>query len=532
MEQEQKSFDINRYTQLLLKWKWLVIIPTFLCSIGGVIYALALPDMYESKCVMSVERSGVLNNLLSDGRGGVISANVVLASTKERMLGWQSVIQVIKSVDLDKDIQQDPSGALEALYRKLVKETSFRTKGPDLIEVAYRGENPETTFRIVDGLVTNFMEQSLKLTRTEADETVSFVVEDLKRLKRELDESERLLREFEEGHLNELPGSENSKMSKLAAAERELVEINGTLMVLEEKNSFIEERINKEAKTMTGEIVRILNPRVDELNKYISDMEIKLATLRAKYFDEHPSIVTEQKSLKRLKEMLAREEQKVVSEEKIVSNPVHENMLTSQFQGQLEIKSLQRRRKELEKTIAILTEAVSNMPSIKQDLTQLVRGYDVSKKMYEQRLLQKSRADLMREMSLDAKTNPYNIVEPPRVSYKPIKSVKLKIMAMGVFLGAGLGIGLIIGLDTIDTRFKTMEEIQEYLSIPALGMVPLIVTNTDVRKQIRKKIIVVGSLAILVITTTCVCLIVPPVRNMVSDKTAVGWDKLSEIIKK
>lgn len=507
------------------------IIPTVIFGIGGIVYTLKLPDMYESKCVMSVEKSAVLNNVLLNSRRE-LSAKVVLQSVRERMLGWHPVIQVIRSVDLDKDIPQDSPGALENLYRKMVKKTSLRTKGKNLIEVAYRGENPETTFRIVDGLVTNFMEQSLKLTRTEADETVDFVEEDLKRLKRDLDESERLLREFEEEHLDELPGSGNSKMSKLAAAENEHAEINGALMILDEKNSFIEEKMSKETKTITGEIVRVPNPRVNELNKHISGLEIELTALRAKYFDEHPSIVMKQKSLNRLKEMLEREEEKVVSEEKIVSNPVHENMLARQFQSQLEIKSLQRRRKELEKTIAGLKEAVSHMPSIKQELAKLARGYDVSKQMYEQRLLQKSKADLMREMSLDAKTNPYNIVEPPRVSYEPIKSVKLKIMAMGVFLGAGLGIGLIIGLDTIDTRFKTMDEIQEYLKIPALGMVPLIVTNTDVRKQVRKKIIVAGSLAILVITTTCVCLIVPSVRNTVSDKATVGWDKLSELIKR
>ena len=114
MEQEQKSFDIHRYTQLLLKWKWLVIILTLISGIGGVVYAMILPDIYESKCVMSVEKSGVLDNVLSDGRGGV-NAKVVLLSVRERMLGWKPVVQVIRSVDLDKDILQDDPGALENL---------------------------------------------------------------------------------------------------------------------------------------------------------------------------------------------------------------------------------------------------------------------------------------------------------------------------------------------------------------------------------------------------------------------------------
>jgi uncharacterized protein involved in exopolysaccharide biosynthesis len=162
-------------------------------------------------------------------------------------------------------------------------------------------------------------------------------------------------------------------------------------------------------------------------------------------------------------------------------------MLARQFQGQLEIKALQRRQKGLEKKIEVLKDEVSHMPLIRQELAELSRGYDVNKQMYGQRLLQKSKADLMREMSLDSKTNPYNIVEPPRVSYRPIKSDKIKKMAMGVLLGAGLGIGLIFGLDKIDNRFKSVDEIQEYLNIPALGVVPLIVTNVNAEKQVRKK---------------------------------------------
>ena len=53
------------------------------------------------------------------------------------------------------------------------------------------GEKPELNFRIVDGLVTNFMESSLKDARAEASQTLEFIDEDMRRLKKELDESEQ-----------------------------------------------------------------------------------------------------------------------------------------------------------------------------------------------------------------------------------------------------------------------------------------------------------------------------------------------------
>ena len=505
--------------------------PTVIFSIGATVYALILPDVYESRCVLIVERSEVLNNVLSDGRKG-LNAKRVLQPVRERMLGWQSVIQVIRVVGLDKDIQKNDPGALEKLYYSMEKGTTLRTKGQNLIEISYRGENPEINFRVVDGLVSNFMEYTLKETRTEADETVEFVVEDLKRLKRDLDEAERQLREFEEKHLDELPGSANSKMSKLANAENKIAEINRRIMVLNEQSAFIDGHMSKESKTITGEVVRVPNPKVKDLKKQISDYEIKLTTLRAKYYEAHPGIITRLEILVRLKEMLERESEQIVSEEKTINNPMYDTFAGKLFNAQLELKTLQRQREYIESTITALKESVKNTPAIKQEFAKLKRDHNINKKLYEQRLLQKSKAELMREMSLDAKANNFEIVEPPRISYEPIKTVKLKIMAMGVLLGAGLGIGLIFGLEQIDQRFKTMDEVQEYLNIPALGMIPTILTKTDIRKMVRRKIIMAGSLAMFVITTTAVYFIVEPVNTVVSDTASVGWDKLVDLIKK
>jgi len=90
----------------------------------------------------------------------------------------------------------------------------------------------------------------------------------------------------------------------------------------------------------------------------------------------------------------------------------------------------------------------------------------------------------MKEMSLDSKTNPFNIVEPARISYEPVKAVKIKIVAIGIIMGFGLGVGLIVGWERIDPRFKTMQEVQDYLNIPALGIIPTIKINTEIKRNV------------------------------------------------
>ena len=270
---------------------------------------------------------------------------------------------------------------------------------------------------------------------------------------------------------------------------------------------------------------------VKELDQQINKLEVANNTLRAKYFDEHPSIVKNLKVLQSLNEMREKESEKVVSEEKIINNPMYDDLLQKGFVSQLKIKDLQRQRKDTEEEIAILGESVKGMPAIRKELSRLQRDYSVNKQLYEFRLTQKAKAEVKKEMSIDAKTSPYRVVEPARISYTPIKSVKIKLVGMGVIMGFGLGVGLILGLEQIDQRFKTMEEIQNFLNVPALGMIPTILTNTEVERNFRKKIVISSAVAVFIIITAVVCLVVEPVKIIVSEKASTGWNKLVELAK-
>lgn len=487
MEQEDKtSFDLSKYIQPLLRRKWWWIASITIIGIGAIVYAINKPDIYESRCVLLVEKSKVLRTVLLE-RDGQLDARQLLQAVSERMLGWQPVTRVIREVGLDKEFPKDDIRALEKLYRSIVQKVTLDTKGKDFIVVSYRGGNPEINFGIVNGLVSDFMERSLESSRNEAYETLEFIEGDLERLKRNLDESERKFRRFEEEHIEELPGNENSILPKLYIAKSELAEVDREIMGLNEKLKFLENRKGEESKTITGEIVTIPNPKLEDFNDRIINLEIDITRLRARYYDNHPRIIQMQKELAHLNKVLEEESEKVITEEKIVNNPMYESILERGFEMRLELKSLRSHRKEIESTIAGFKPTLENIPALKQTLFELGTDYNINKKLYEDRLLQKSKAILVKEMSLDAKSNPFNVVEPPRISYAPINLIKIKIIGMGFLLGIGLGIGLVFGLEQIDQRFKTVDEIQDYLQIPALGVIPTILTREDSKKEVYRK---------------------------------------------
>ncbi len=525
MENENTQFDINKYLKLILRRKWFVIIPTVLFSMGSVFYAAVQPDVYESSCTLRVERSAALDKLVGVKR--VKSVSSVYQVVRQRMLSWQSVIQVIKFLELDKDVVKDDLAGLQKLYRDLVDDTRLSGVGNDLLQITYRGDLPEMNFRIVDGLVTNFMESSLKDARAEASQTLEFIDEDMRRLKKELDESEQDFVRFEEEQLQEIPGSEGSKQFTLSVKKKELEEMDANLMALNEQLEFIDDREEEESETRVGEVTRIANPKVEHITTQISDLELSINNMRVKYYDEHPRIIGAMKVLESLEKMLEQESEKVISEEKIVSNPVYDQLVQERFNTELTIKTLQHNRAKLEGEIVALEKAVKGMPALRQKYAKLERRFNLNRQMYDQRLEQKAKAELVKEASLNASAGIFEIVEPARVSYNPLKVVKLKIVGMGIFLGLGLGLGLVLGLDFIDSRFKTVDDVKKYLDIPALGVIPMILTNTEAKRRFKKKIVLSGSMAVFVVITTVVCLVVEPVKRKVN----TGFDKLIELAK-
>jgi uncharacterized protein involved in exopolysaccharide biosynthesis len=340
--------------------------------------------------------------------------------------------------------------------------------------------------------------------QVEAEEAIAFMDEEVDRLKRAFYESERKIRLYQEEHFGELPGNREYILSDLLSAERELVSIDGEIMTLREKLDFLQER--------TDEGVPLLTPIASNLNQQIIDLEMNIEMLHARYSDEHPEVIMRKNELAHLKEVLAIESDKAVTEEG------NKSVMTEQeFDLQLNLKSLQRRRGAVESIIATFQESVKGKPELGQEYYELQREYEINKNLYEQRLFQRSKADLAREISFDERLNPFTIIEPARISYKPLKTKKIQTIWLGFLLGPGLGIGLIFGLVKIDRRFKTADEIKEYLQIPTLGVIPTILTKTDIKKKIRKKIVMASILAVFVISAVTVSFVVQPVKDVVKD---------------
>jgi polysaccharide chain length determinant protein (PEP-CTERM system associated) len=496
---EEKSLDFGKVWLIFVRRKWLFIFPVAIFTVLGVLIALGLPKIYGAKCVLLVEQSKVIEGIFEE-RGGpsnVNKASMLVKTVSEMMLGWAPVTSVLKEVGLLSEKDLDRSGSeVEELYKDVIDRVRFSTKGDNLIEVSFQDKQPFLAYRVMDSMLSHFIERFLGMARSQVDSTLAFIDKDLKRLRDKLDESEEKLREFEERNSSQLPEAEMNNMVKLHTQRDNLSKIELEIAIQREKLSVIDENLKKEDSTILGEIIKIPNPKAAEINKRIDELETSLAAMHAKYYDTHPAIAMAKKEIASLKNKLKEEEEKVVGAEKTINNPIYEQIVAKRYEEEMKLKALEMQRKALQVPIAELEESVRAMPAVKKELTELRRNYDVLRGLYNERLAQKSKEELRREMSMYAMASPFTIIEPPRIPKEPIKSTRIKVFLIALFLGLALGVGLVFITEQLDQRFKGVEDAKAFLQIPLLGVVPAIRLAEDLlmeRRKKRRNIIIIGA---------------------------------------
>ncbi len=498
-QKSEQQAQIRHYSHLFLKWKWLVIVPTLIGGIVGGGIAYYMPNQYRSSCTLRVKKPSVAVKIL--GAAPFLETGGVLQAVREVMLGWEPVMKVAKTVGMDKDIAEDDVAAHEKLFLKLIKNVNIRqrggrrSRGGGLIEVAYTGEYPERNFRIVSMLVAEFMETALKASRTETQKSLDYIEANLKQVEQEKQQAEEKLRQFEMAHLDELPDSTNSAYAHLKECEAELRDAELGIAEQQEKMKFL--------KSAWAEA-------------QIDARQTELAKLLFRYTDEHPSV-------KRLKAEIAMVRKQVAAGIDVLGkstgdsdNPVLLTLRKEKTMAEMGLKSLLKRKGDLQARIAKLQESVELLPKVRQELDGLRTLCSNKQTLYEQRLLDRAKAQMAIDIALEGSTVPFEVLEPARPSYDPVRSRKAKLALMSLVLGGGFGIGLVILIDFFDQKLGTLDSAQVILQAPALGVLPTIITKKDVHRHRLRMAATAALVLILIGGSTTVFLTVEPVNQRVT----------------
>lgn len=190
MENQESSKFRNPtdYLKVIFRRKWYFIVPAYIGLVAGIIACFIMPRTYLSSTIILVEEEKIINPIFQNL---AISTTALqrMQNIRETLLGWNSLVELTKKLNLAKNVQTQPQ--FENLILTLRRNIHVRMRpNSNIIEIGYFGKEPQEAQLVARTLGQLLVEKNLESQTKETDVAINFIKEQLAIYKRKIKESE------------------------------------------------------------------------------------------------------------------------------------------------------------------------------------------------------------------------------------------------------------------------------------------------------------------------------------------------------
>jgi len=480
------SFDFSYYLDIASRRKWWIIIPFLLTLLVCLAYALVAPRIYEAKTLILVQPQRVPEDFVRT----IISATVEdrLRTITQQVTSRTNLERIIEQFQLFSGSNKTHIDRKVELLRQRINinvTTSGRGRGQETnaFTISFRDKDPYTVMQVTNTLASNFIAENLKIRESQAMGTTAFISSELKTAEKQLLEKEEELKQYRIRYMGGLPEQLETNLRILERLQVHLDQLNNRLRDAEGRKTIIQTQLAEQRQQRSTVVVS--SGSAGQVTRGIEDLKNELASLEAKYTQNHPDII-------RLKKMIAKLEAEQSggetgsSEEQTPTSRLDQALLHQLQDINLEIGNIKSEIKELESQIKAYQDKIEDTPRREQEFLSLRRDYDNLQGLYNSLLNRKLEAEISMSMEKKQKGEQFKIIDPAKIPSEPVSPDLKKILLLGVLIGLCLGGGLAFLIETITGAYSTPDEIKNDLQMAVLVSLPTQYTEKEL-KNIKKK---------------------------------------------
>lgn len=469
------------YAKAAWRRRWWGVVVAWLVCIVGWTWVMMMPDRYQASARVYVDTQSLLKPLLS---GLTVAPNVDQQITlmTRQLVSRPTLEKVARMTDLD--VKAKTPEQTEAMLDDLASKISIADAGREnLYTISYQDANPELARKVVQSLLTIFVETSLGKTRQDISSSQRFIEEQLQQYQQKLVEAENALTEFKRKYIGMMPGQGGDYYAKLAETSTLLRQAQLDQQEAVNRRNQLRRQLADEEPELTAAAAAA--PTNSEIDNRIQALQRQLDQLRMQFTDLHPDI----QSTKRLIAQLEAQKKAEIAQRKAdpvgarIQNPVYQQLTIAIAEADATVSSLGARVAEYQRRYNELRSASNMIPQVEQEYTQLMRDYNVYKNNYDELLARRESVTLSGEVESKTDTVEFRVIDPPFVPSEPSwpnRPLLLSLVALG---GLGAGIAVAFLLSQLRRTVTDRRVLRELTGLPVLGGVSRVDTPETLRRR-------------------------------------------------
>ncbi|MDD5544205.1 MAG: polysaccharide biosynthesis tyrosine autokinase [Acidobacteriia bacterium] len=448
------QIDIMEYLRLLNSGKWIILTCTVVIVGIVVVYGLLQPPLFRATAEINIEQpSNVMPTSLSQGQeyAGLLNYQTYMNTQYRILTGRALGLEVARRLIKEKPAlyQYQPVDALAIRIAGSVTPTPV----PDtsLVAINITSANPQEAALFANVLCEAYVEQNERSIAEEVNKLTSGLTERIQEQSKKLQETGEKASQVarQEGLILTPDGKRTIDDDAVLSATKDLAKATSDRQEIEIKKSTIERAIqaNDGAESVP---TSMMSPAVQTLVTTRIKLETDLLGLTKQYGPKFPMVLQKEREVEQIR------------------TRINDELRSDLKKSETELSNT--RKQEQDAQVALSqARGEANLAAGRRDKLEAVQSQKESQLGAIERLQQSySQIDLLKGL----RGNNISIVERATVPGVPINQQSSKNLFLGLVGGLILGAALTFLRDFIDNTIKTHDDVEAYLDIPQLAVIP------------------------------------------------------------
>jgi len=385
------------------KQKFKVAFMVTLLSFATLTAGMFSSSMYSSEITLYTDTQNIIKPLL--GKQTEVTRIKQNRATQVRDIIY-SPRQLTKVLDniYGKDAFNSVAKKEDKLT-ELRKNLTIKSLSGNYIKVSYTNEDADRTFRLLNEVVSLFIEGSANNKRSESRSAFDFIAQQVTTYKQQLLLAENRLKTFKSTHLD---GTEEEVERRISELRTNIEDLKIQKMESTSRIESLEAQLSAHDKFSNNDYeASVYHTRVQELQQ-------QLATLLLTYQDNYPAVIETRYQINDAKETLNNlgSKEKTAPNKGDEFNPLYTEISSKLSSEQIEQVTINNRLHAFNQLLADAYERRKRIANNQAELTELNRDNSVTKVLYEDMLANKEKARLSMVLDIEGQGVNYKIQEP------------------------------------------------------------------------------------------------------------------------
>jgi len=479
--------DVREIFRVILRRKWLLVIPWAAAVAAGLAGAFLLKPIYVSEVKLLLERPATLTGRLSEAVGSQRNSDAQADVMREQAKSSLFLSNVITATNLLNDprtrawalknARRQPGMSEDEVVERFLIEflrtgVMIKRSRGDVFQITVEDYDRHRARLLAEGIANHFVASSKERELEAVQRTHEFSLEQQKLYKRQLEESEAKLEAFRRNLLTMNVVGSSVGLANIGRAKSLL-----------DQAQFEAEDLRQRVATLRGQLAgttrendakQLDSPQVNSLAASIATLERQLASAQVGETATGPADNLGSFRLGIVRKHAELEVELGVNAARALPMLPQSarDALVAYRLAQADLAGVEARRQWLAAQVASYERSVVMTPNTDAELQRLTQQVESDRQLYVSFLNQSSSAQIAEAFQQASVSGRFDFIEHASLPLSPSKPNRPILIMLALLAGCVIGVGTVLLVEHHDQSVKNADEVESLLGLPVIGMVP------------------------------------------------------------